>query len=517
MRQIFYTWLTLLFIGLSFLAGCNSQSDSDSTENARPEIFPDFTDLVVPVNIAPLNFIIRERAEKYTAHFSSENGGYAFSVKSKDTIIIIPDKKWRELLTASEGSSYQLQLEVRRDGKKITYPPLSNQVSSNKIDPFITYRRINPGMVFWDNMAIVQRSLENFSENDLINNKNTEGNCIHCHTFRERDPETLLLHFRKAPGGTLIKKKGITRWLATKTPYTLSSFVYPSWHPEGRYIAFSTNKIHQNFFGSGDRLNHVRDDASDIVIYDIDSNLVFTSPDIATFDFENLPAWAPSGDYLYFIRCPEEHKYLPDSAEKYDLLRISFDTGSRELGEPELVVSAEEAGLSASFPQISPDGKFLVFCLADYGYFNINNRSSDLYLLNLSDMSYRKMDVNSGQTESWPNWSDNSRWLMFTTKRIDGMFTVPHVAHINEKGEEAKAFPIPYKNPISYFTRITNMNRPVFVKGKVKVSQEELQKIVYSQTDNVVFDSLRVDIDALSGATTVNGEIPGANVLYMKD
>lgn len=511
-RQLFQVLLLIILV-----IACTSVPDNIAVESRKANIFPDYQGTVIPSNIAPLNFIIREPGENYSAVFTTEDEDYSFRISSSDSIIIIPEKKWKKLLNHSEGKTFHLTITIKNNGDWKKFSPLNNTVAAATIDPYIAYRRINPGMVFWDNMTIVQRSLEDFQEFDIISNQNTEKNCIHCHTFQDRNPESFLLHIRMAPGGTLIKRAGTTHWLNTKTPYTLSSFVYPSWHPNGRFIAFSTNKIHQNFFGKGKRINHVRDNASDIVIYDIDSNLVFTSPELASFDFENIPAWSPGGDFLYFIRSPREHKYLPDSAEKYDLMRIAFDAESKVFGRAETLLSSKETGLSVSFPQISPNGKFLIFCMADYGYFNINNNSSELYLMDLSDFSYKKLPVNSEETESWPNWSDNSHWIMFTTKRIDGMYTVPHFAYVDSLGEASKPFPLPFKNPESYFTRITNLNRPVFLTGKVKFTQEELQEIVYSHTENVIFDSLGVDIDALSGATTIDEVSHGSNVLYLRD
>ena len=406
---------------------------------------------------------------------------------------------------------------LQNDGSWKKYEPVLNKISKHKIEPYITYRRINTGMIFWDKMDIVQHSLEDCSEVDLISNQNTEKNCIHCHTFQNRNPQTLLLHLRKAPGGTLIKYPGKTLWLKTKTPYTLSSFVYPSWHPSEPVIAFSTNKIHQNFFGSGHRLNHVRDDASDIVVYDISDNLVYTDPVIASFDNENLPTWSPDGKYLYYIRTKHENKNLADSLELYDLLRIPINTKEQSFGVPELLISSDSLQRSISWPQISPDGKYLVFCMADYGYFTINDPSSDLYLMDLTNLSFKKLPVNSEMTESFPSWSGNNRWLMFTSKRLDGRFTLPCFSHIDSLGNAHKPFVLPMDDPRKFLSRLTNVNRPVFVSGEIEFTQNELLEIIYSETSEVVFDSVNVDIDAIAGATAIDTSMQHTGTPYMRD
>jgi Tol biopolymer transport system component len=269
----------------------------------------------------------------------------------------------------------------------------------------------------------------------------------------------------------------------------------------------------------GDRLNHVRDDASDLVIYDLEKNLVYTDPGIATPDFENLPTWSPDGKYLYFIKTRHENKYLPDTVELYDLLRVPVNTKEQSIGTPELLISSDSVQKSISWPQVSPNGKFLVFCMTDYGYFTINDPTSNLYLMNLEDLSYNELPVNSNMTESFPSWSGNGRWLMFTSKRLDGRFTSPCFSYIDSSGIAQKPFVIPMKDPREYLTRLTNINRPVFVAGKIDFTQNDLLDVIYSEKSNVIFDSLCVDIDAIAGATVEleNVITPQTGTPYMKD
>ncbi len=513
------TYPIFSFFSLIILISChNSPFKNAKNIDALPEIFPDYSGIVLPPNIAPLNFTIEEKGIQYFVNFNSDNTS-GFSIKSRKPEIVIPFSKWGKLLKKNRGEKIRMVVYVRGHNKVWKkFKPIENIISKDSIDSYIAYRRINSGMILWEDMAIVQRNLGNFSESDIISNQNTENNCMHCHTFQNRDPNNMILHMRRSPSGTLIKTKERSLWLSTKTHYTLSSFVYPAWHPDGQYIAFSTNRIHQNFFGRGNRINHVRDDASDIVIYDLYNNEVFTTPEIASKDFENIPAWSPDGKYLYYIQSSHEFKHLHDSLEKYDLLRIEFDQENKKWGKPEMLVSSEKTGLSVSFPQVSPDGRYVLFCMADYGYFTINNSSSDLYLLNLSDTTIRKLPVNSEQTESFPSWSGNGHWILFTSKRFDGMFTLPFFSYVDSTGTAHKPFVIPFENPASYFTRLTNMNRPVFLAGKVEYKEKELLEIVYTSTEKVVFDSIHVDIDALTHATVKNEpSVDEENTLYKKN
>lgn len=497
-----YLHLSFVFICL-VLFSCTSENITNSERlNRKPSIFPDYTDLVLPNNIAPLNFIVNEPGEQYVVTFSGfDNSG--FSIKSRSSKINIPQKKWNALLNANINKSITIKVFVKDNNKWQSFDEFKDSIVNDRIDPFFVYRRINTGLVFWNNISIKQRSLENFEETEIINNRNSKNGCINCHTFQNNDPKNLMLHFRAGPAGTFIKTDNKTLWLNSATPYTLSGFVYPSWHPKRNLIAFSTNKINQDFHGYGDRINYVRDLASDIVLYDIDKNKVFTSPEIATMNCENLPNWSPDGKWLYFIRCPRKIKGASDTLTKYDLLRIAYDEKTEKFGKAETILSSSETGMSISHPTVSPDGKFLVFCMADYGYFNINNPTSDLYLMDLQTLKFLKPDINSNASESFHGWSSNGRWLVFTSKRIDGIITIPFFSYIDENGNASKPFPLPTENPESIKTRLFNYNRPVFVLAAVELDQNDLLNQIQQTTSKVWFDSLNVDLDAISGPTII--------------
>ena len=59
----------------------------------------------------------------------------------------------------------------------------------------------------------------------------------------------------------------------------------------------------------------------------------------------------------------------------YSLVRIPFDPETGTLGAPaDTLWSATEWGLSVCHPKASPDGRWLLFTVADYGTFPINHR-----------------------------------------------------------------------------------------------------------------------------------------------
>jgi hypothetical protein len=260
----------LYFIGILIDISCSSKIPSVYKETGKDAVItPDYSGVTIPVNIAPLNFLIREKGTEFRVEFSNEKKD-RFIIESGSGSIKIPIKIWKQFLENNTDENYTMTIYVKNEsGSWEKFNSITNHISSDKIDPWIVYRRINAGMIFWENMDIVQRSLEDFTEKDIISNKNTDQNCMKLSQLPEQRSRSFMLHMRRAPSGTILFTGNKKLWLNTKTSYTLSPFVYPAWHPNGNLIAFSTNKIHQNFFGTGDRLNHVRDEASDIVIYDI--------------------------------------------------------------------------------------------------------------------------------------------------------------------------------------------------------------------------------------------------------
>jgi hypothetical protein len=507
------SFILFLFV----FTACSHKKNDPEVKKTSPRIFPDYTNVTIPSNIAPMNFYIEETGKKFIVRFFDENNK-GFKIVSGSPLIKIPSKKWSDLLKRNTAKKIFIEISSKESNNKWTvYEPFYQYIASQHIDNYIVFRRINTSLFFWNDMSIVQRNISNFSETHITNNKNFNNGCIHCHSFSRNNSENFLLHFRRKPSGTLIKNEDKLYWLDSKTKYTLSGFVYPSWHPGGKLIAFSTNTINQDFYASGHRINYVRDVASDIVIYDIEKKLIFTSPEIASKDFENLPNWSPDGKYLYFTRMPHKLKNLPDTLVKYDLVRIPFDEKTGTLGKAEVLLTSSETNMSISFPEASPDGKFIVFCMADYGYFTIGNPTSDLYIMDVVTLDYRKLNINSDYSESFHNWSENGRWLVFASKRIDGLITLPFFSYFDENGNESKPFVLPVEDPSTLKTNLFNYNRPVFVTNKIGIKQDDIMQFVKNKPDKVSFDTINVDIDAIAGPTAPAEKRPENGNPYMEN
>jgi Tol biopolymer transport system component len=168
---------------------------------------------------------------------------------------------------------------------------------------------------------------------------------------------------------------------------------------------------------------------------------------------------------------------------------VGFNPETRNFGKPELVFKASEQKKSVSFPRISPNGNSLVFTLHDYGCFPIWHKEADLYSINLTNFEVAKLPVNSDFTESYHSWSSNGRWLLFSSKRGDGLSARPYLAHFSETGEVGKPFILPQKDPRFYEQFVKTFNIPEFSKSEVSFSPGRLRKAANSQPVQVKWAS----------------------------
>ncbi len=500
MKKILLLGIIAAVITLILLS-CNRYHDlKDYTENSSyPLIFPDYTEIVIPPNIAPLNFDIREKGLKYLVKVSAEKGK-TVNIPARSSIVRFKKRIWKKLLTSNRGKEIRFDVFVFNTNRKwIKYKPFTMQIAEESIDAFLAYRLINVGYILWEKMGIYQRDLTSFSEKPIMHNRNTKGNCINCHSFCNNNPDRIMFHMRDEFSGTVVSVRDSIFKVNMSTPYTMSSGVYPSWHPDGQHIAFSVNIVRQ-WFHAVDKRNEVYDRASDLIVYNLKTNTITTSPKVSTKRRETLPCWSPDGRYLYYCSAPELSDTVKFDEVKYDLLRIPFNIENNEWGEVDTVLLASEAGKSISFPKISPDGKYLIFCLASHGYFTIYNVTSDLYIMNLETGEYFPFPYNSNSVDSYHSWSSNGRWFVFSSKRSDGLCARPYISYFDKNGKSYKPFVLPQKDPRFYYSFVNNYNIPELIKASVSVNRNKLLETVIGDPQNVAFDR-NVDLDALSGAS----------------
>jgi len=134
-----------------------------------------------------------------------------------------------------------------------------------------------------------------------------------------------------------------------------------------------------------------------------------------------------------------------------------------------------------SYPRISPDGKFIMFTMSDFGCFPSFNPEADLWILNLENNEYYNVDaVNSNYTESYHSWSSDGHWVVFSSRRIDGLYMNIYFAFVDEDGSIRKPFLLPQRNPDFYDKFLFSFNIPEFVTKKVGIDPYEIEKVAKS-------------------------------------
>jgi Tol biopolymer transport system component len=233
--------------------------------------------------------------------------------------------------------------------------------------------------------------------------------------------------------------------------------------------------------------NHNRievfDTASDLQVYDVEKNELLLSPLLKNDSiYETFPVFSADGRSLYFCsaRALPEGSHQLDSI-RYNLCRVDFDPATGTFGDSiETIIDAEAQHKSVSFPRPSYDGRYLCYTLSDYGQFSIWHHEADLYLLDLSTGESRPMTAaNSKDTESFHNWSTNSRWMVLSSRRDDGLFTRPYFCHIDANGNVTKAFMLPQRNPRRFYRdRFLSFNVPEFIITPIDFDDRQAVRLI---------------------------------------
>ena len=483
---------------MQIISGCSSRVKDFTLMEEQPEIFPDYTSIVIPYNISPLNFHIEETGSDFLVEISSKNGR-KISIHQSSPKIIIPVKRWHRLLNLNKGEQLNIDVFVRQD-KWYKYATITDTIAPEAIDNHLVYRLIGVVYKDMDKLGIYQQNLESFEKSTIVENTSTaERPCINCHAFSNNNPGKMSMHIRKAHSGTVIYDNGKYTKYNTKTEHTMTPAAYTAWHPNGELIAFSLNRLFVYFTPDENKPVEVCDQASDLVLYNTKTNTISTTPKISSQSRETAPNWSPDGKWLYFISTTKTDENMTSWVfAKYDLLRIPYNPETNCWGNPDTLLSSSETGKSITWPAASPDGRYIVFCMIDHSYFSIFDKESDLYQMDLTTKEYRKLDViNSNSTESYHSWSKNGRWMVFSSKQLDDLATRPHFAYFDTTGTFHKSFVLPQEDPLFYRKFRWNYNIPVLVDGKVCIDTSEFNKIYTRDAIEVNYDS-SVKIDTLS-------------------
>lgn len=462
----------------------NTKAVTKKVKTPAP-IYPDYRDVTIPVNIAPLNFLLREDCEAIQV----EVGDITLNARGNQAIFDL--EEWQQLLTQSVGKTLDVKVYALKKDCWLAYPTFHWTVVKDRIDPYLTYRLIEPDYEIWHQVELRERCIENFDERNLSSYKNVGDRCMNCHVYGNQDPALSMLYVRGEGGGAILNKEGKLRKLGIKTDDMVSGSVYYGFSPSGRYITFSTNLIIPAFHAKPDKRLEVFDSKSDVYVADLESNTIIRSPLLSdSLKFETFPTFSPDGKYIYY--CVADSVLLPRDIKQlqYSLCRIPFDEKTGTIGNQVDTIVRSSATLSQNtkgsvcHPRISPDGHYLLYTVADYGTFPIWHPEADLQMMDLHTGAIDTLDlVNSKKSDTYHSWSSNSRWFVFASKRDDGLYGKPYFCYIDKNGKAHKPFCLPQKDPTFYDNFLKSFNVPELGKGRVPFDASDVAKTLKKDTE----------------------------------
>ncbi|NOZ23360.1 MAG: hypothetical protein GXP25_19980 [Planctomycetes bacterium] len=394
-----------------------------------------------------------------------------------------PDVAWRRI--QAEGQQREISIVVkgtRRHGKAPVHaaPAVRFRIATDPCDAFIVYRLVRPPFSTLKTPDTFVRDIRSFRTRMFLSARRSY--CFNCHTFSSKlgtagkvaiqarymlpDPTDLRTYFGIYD---IANHNGVK----IKLPFTTQMTTFMAWSPDGAKLAMSADQqlatlqpiVHETQFAG--------QPTSDIAVVDVEKRTARLLPGASDPDeLEVFPRWTPDGKSIVFCWSPSG---VHPALVKYDLHIVPYANGKGGTATP--ITGASANGRSNYYPRFSPDGKWLSFCQSDGGC--LIKSSSDIVLMK-SDLSGRphRLECNAPYAaDSWHSWSSNSRWIVFASKRDDGIFARLYMTHIDDQGHASPAVRLPVKTlPMQSF------NIPEFIKNDPLIREGDLFRVVRAET-----------------------------------
>ena len=465
-RKDIFTNMALALLML--LTACTPTPHDVKQSSQEAEVYPDYKDVTIPVNIAPMNFVVRGAD-------AVEVKAGELTVRSRGGDVRFGMREWRSLL--EENDTIEVQVTVLKDGQWTAYRPFHWYVVGDSIDSYLTYRLIEPGYSVWNRLQIKQRCVENFDEYALADYHLQDNRCMNCHTPSSQNPSLSMMYVRGEGGGAILNQDGRLRKLDIKTPDMVATSTYFGFSPSGRYIVFSANVVVPAVQASAQKRLEVYDTKSDVYVADLEKNRIIHSQLLSdSARLETFPTFSPDGKYIYYctspkVELPQDYKNL-----KYVLARIPFDEATGTIGTQVDTLFTER---SVCHPRVSPDGERLLFTVQDYGTFPIWHKEADLRMMDLKTGVIDTLQVvNSEMSDTYHSWSSNSRWFVFASKRDDGLYGKPYFCYVDSNGKAHKPFCLPQQDPTFYDDFLKSFNAPEMAKGRIPFNAVDVADVL---------------------------------------
>ena len=122
---------------LALTAACTHQAQLPAQSTAldtQADIFPDYRDIVIPANIAPLNFMVKDSgAVTAVAQLKGANGQEVLAQADRNMTVRIDTAAWKGLLQENRGKDISVTVYVQNTDGWIQHKPHTLRKTSTPI------------------------------------------------------------------------------------------------------------------------------------------------------------------------------------------------------------------------------------------------------------------------------------------------------------------------------------------------------------------------------------------------
>ena len=399
-----------------------------------------------------------------------------------------PPEVWRVIREHAGAHDAHIQIKgVQRSDRYTSAseviqasPVVRFRVSEYPVDDYIVYRLVSPQFQIQKTPDMFIRDVQSFEVEPFLSARREY--CFNCHTFSSKaGTEGMMSIKMRHVVGTPASGLGIfdlTSGVGKKVtlPYPHKGFTFTSWSFSGDKLAISANQA----FHSARPIIHETQELdyswSDIAVYDLHRDRVLLVPGADSPDYiEIYPAWPPDGKRLVFSRAKAG---VSARIVQYDLYVVDYNDGKG--GTPIALEGASHNNKSNYFARFSPNGKWMCFCMADQG--SLIECSSDLYVLpgDLRGPAHPLECNVDYAADSWHCWSSNSRWILFASKRDDGIYARLYLTQIDDEGHASPAVRVPLRKvPLATF------NIPEFLANKPRMKERQIFEAIRAEAPTI--------------------------------
>ena len=355
-------------------------------------------------------------------------------------------------------------------------PVVRFRFSAYPADPYVVYRLVGVPFDIQRAPDTFIRDIRSFEVEPFLLAR--EQYCFNCHTFSSQTGTQGKVAYQARYLGP--KRSDLRTYLAiydlsegrgwrVRLPFNVQMTTFVAWSPDGTKLALSANQYIVAAQPITLETQLAGENTSDLAVYDLQKGQAWLLPGADLPDqLEIHPQWTPDGRAIVFSTAgPGRHPALL----LFDLAVIPYNQGRG--GEPRLIPGASANGRSNYFPRFSPDGRWLSFNQGDGG--DLIRPSSDIYLMpaDLQGKAHKLESNAPYAADSWHSWSSNSRWLVFASKRDDGIYARLYFTEIDPQGRASPAVRLPLRED-----PLTSFNIPEFVASRPQVSERQLYEAI---------------------------------------